>query len=109
MFLPVFRGPTGFLKCSISFNLETFLKEPYFLLDKHKASSQSKDSMKNENSQNNIKNNQFQVAQDKLKSKATDKTPPGTSPFTARRWDTNIISYDGMKAIIFGRLLWKTL
>ena len=27
----------------------------------------------------------FQVAQDKLKSKTNDKTPPGTSPFTARR------------------------
>jgi len=32
------------------------------------------------------------VAQDKLKSKTNDKTPPGTSPFTARRSETEIFT-----------------
>merc|ERR1712106_1218788 len=32
------------------------------------------------------------VAQDKLKSKGSDKTPPGTSPFTTRRSDSEAIN-----------------
>merc|ERR1719483_415507 len=32
------------------------------------------------------------VAQDKLKSKTNDRTPPGTSPFTARRSETEVFT-----------------
>merc|ERR1712013_733708 len=34
----------------------------------------------------------MKVAQDKLKSKTNDKTPPGTSPFTARRSETEVFT-----------------
>lgn len=34
----------------------------------------------------------MKVAQDKLKSKTNDRTPPGTSPFTARRSETEVFT-----------------
>eukprot|EP00092_Neocalanus_flemingeri_P046417 GFUD01052216.1.p1 GENE.GFUD01052216.1~~GFUD01052216.1.p1 ORF type:complete len:281 (-),score=56.31 GFUD01052216.1:734-1513(-) len=34
----------------------------------------------------------MKVAQDKLKTKTNDKTPPGTSPFTARRSETEVFT-----------------